>query len=180
MSASADVARHYIDDVRIQFRKLQELAEGAVAQLSDEDLFASNGDESNSVAIVMRHVGGNLRSRFTDFLTTDGEKPDRHRDQEFEVPADTSRETVVAGWDVGFTRLQQALDALAPADLMRDVYIRGQRHTVIEALNRSFQHTAYHVGQIVAFAKQRRGAQWRTLSIPRGQSEQFNASLRRH
>jgi hypothetical protein len=168
-----------LSDIRVQFGKLKEQAEAAVAQLSDEDLFASNGDESNSVAIVMRHVGGNLRSRFTDFLTTDGEKPDRHRDQEFEVPPGTSRETVIAGWDVGFARLQQALDALAPADLVREVYIRGQRHTVIEALNRSLTHTASHVGQIVAFAKQRRGAQWRTLSIPRGQSEQFNARLRR-
>ena len=176
---TSDAAAHYLSDIRVQFTKLKEMAEGAVAQLSDEDLFASNGEESNSIAIIMRHVGGNLRSRFTDFLTTDGEKPDRHRDEEFEIPADTSRETVVAGWDVGFARLQQALGALTPDDAMRDVYIRGQRHTVIEALNRSFQHTAYHIGQIVAFAKQRRGAQWRTLSIPRGQSEQFNASLRR-
>lgn len=176
---TSDAAAHYLSDIRVQFTKLKEMAEGAVAQLSDEDLFASNGEESNSIAIIMRHVGGNLRSRFTDFLTTDGEKPDRHRDEEFEIPADTSRETVVAGWDVGFARLQQALGALTPDDAMRDVYIRGQRHTVIEALNRSFQHTAYHIGQIVAFAKQRRGAQWRTLSIPRGQSEQFNASLPR-
>lgn len=173
-----DAAALYLDDLKIQFRKLKELAEGAVAQLSDDQLFASNGAESNSVAIVMRHVAGNLRSRFTDLLTTDGEKPDRKRDLEFEMPEDTSRETVMAGWDLGFARLHQALDALTPADLLRDIYIRGERHSVMQALNRALAHLAYHTGQIVAFAKQHRGDQWRTLSIPRGQSEQFTGPRR--
>jgi hypothetical protein len=173
-----DVAASYLEDMRVQFRKLKELAEGAIGQLSDEELFASNGVESNSIAIVMRHVAGNLRSRFTDFLTTDGEKPDRKRDLEFEIPEGTSRETVLAGWDLGFARLNQALDALSPADLLRDISIRGERHSVMQALNRALAHLAYHTGQIVAFAKQHRGAQWRTLSIPRGQSEQFTGQRR--
>src|SRR4051812_40881480 len=173
-----DTGALYLEDVTTQFRKLKELAEGAIAQLSDDELFASTDVESNSIAIVMRHVGGNLRSRFTDFLTSDGEKPDRKRDQEFELPDGTSRETVVAGWDLGFSRLDAALRQLTPDDLMRTVYIRGERHTVIQALNRALAHLAYHAGQIVAFAKQQRGAQWRTLSIPRGQSEQFTGPRR--
>jgi Protein of unknown function (DUF1572) len=173
-----DAAALYLEDMKAQFHKLKELAEGAIAQLTDEELFAPTGIESNSVAIVVRHMGGNLRSRFTEFLTTDGEKPDRQRDQEFEMPEGTSRETVMAGWALGFARLDQALDQLTPSDLLRDVYIRGQRHSVLQALNRALAHLGYHTGQIVALAKQHRGAQWRTLSIPRGQSEQFNG-LRR-
>jgi uncharacterized protein DUF1572 len=173
-----DAAALYLHDMKVQFRRLKELAEGAIAQLSDQELFAPNGVESNSIAIVMRHVGGNLRSRFTDFLTTDGEKPDRHRDQEFEMPEGTSRATVIAGWDLGFARLDQALAQLTPADVLRDVYIRGERLSVLQALNRALAHLGYHTGQIVAFAKQHRAAEWRTLSIPRGQSEQFNG-LRR-
>jgi uncharacterized damage-inducible protein DinB len=162
-----NAAEHYLQDIRIQFRRLKDLAEGAVAQLSEEQLLASTGEESNSIAIVMRHIAGNLRSRFTDFLTTDGEKPDRNRDLEFETPPDTSRETVMAAWNLGFSRLESALAQLTPDDLMRDVYVRGERHSVIQALNRSVSHLAYHVGQIVAFAKQLRGSEWRTLSIPR-------------
>jgi hypothetical protein len=162
-----DVAAHYLQDIRIQFGKLKELAEGAVAQISDEQLLASSDEESNSIANVMRHLAGNLRSRFTDFLTTDGEKPDRNRDLEFETLPDTSRATVMAAWNLGFSRLESTLAQLTPDDLMRDVYIRGERHTVVQALNRSVIHLAYHVGQIVAFAKQLRGSEWRTLSIPR-------------
>jgi len=162
-----DAAEHYLQDIRIQFGKLKELAEGAVAQISDEQLLASSGEESNSIANIMRHLAGNLRSRFTDFLTTDGEKPDRNRDLEFETPPDTSRETVMAAWNLGFSRLESTLAQLTPDDLMRDVYIRGERHSVVQALNRSITHVAYHVGQIVAFAKQLRDTDWRTLSIPR-------------
>ena len=173
-----DAAALYLEDITIQFRKLKELAEGAVAQLTDQELFAPTGSDSNSIAIVMRHVAGNLRSRFTDFLTSDGEKPDRKRDLEFEMPEGTSRETVVAGWDLGFARLSDTLARLTPADLLRDVYIRGERLSVLQALNRAVAHLAYHTGQIVAFARQHRGAQWRTLSIPRGQSEQFGGPRR--
>src|SRR3954467_14990349 len=173
-----DAAALYLEDITIQFGKLKELADGAVAQLTDLELFAPTGVESNSIAIVMRHVAGNLRSRFTDFLTSDGEKPDRHRDLEFEMPEGTSRETVIAGWDLGFARLSEAVGQLTPADLLREIHIRRERHTVMQALNRALAHLAYHTGQIVAFAKQHRGAQWRTLSIPRGQSEQFGGARR--
>jgi hypothetical protein len=173
-----NVSDHYLQDIRIQFRKLKELAEGAIAQLTDEQLVASTSDESNSVAIIVRHLAGNLRSRFTDFLTSDGEKPDRKRDLEFEMPPGTSRETVMAGWDLGFSRLDTALAQLTGDDLLRDISIRGERHSVMQALHRSLSHLAYHTGQIVALAKQLRGAEWRTLSIPRGQSEQFNGPRR--
>ena len=168
-----EAAAHYLDDMKVQFRKLKELAEGAIRQLSDEELFASNGDESNSVAIVMRHMAGNLRSRFTDFLTTDGEKPSRHRDGEFELPDAASRDAIVNDWNGGFECLFAALKQLKPADVDRDVRIRGERLSVVQALNRSMTHTASHVGQIVWLAKHLRSTNWKTLSIPRGQSEQF-------
>ena len=168
-----DAGTHYLEDIRVQVGKMKALAEGAIAQVTDEQLFQCIDSESNSIAIVMRHIGGNLRSRFTDFLTTDGEKPDRQRDGEFELPSGASRETVLAGWHTGFACLDSSLRDLTPADLLRDVTIRGERHTVVQALNRAFGHLAYHVGQIVALAKHLRGPDWRTLSIPRGQSEQF-------
>lgn len=173
-----DLGAHCLEDLAVQFRKIRALAEGAVAQTSDEDLFRQVDAESNSIAIVMRHVAGNLKSRFTDFLTTDGEKPDRRRDGEFEIPAGTTRETVVADWDLGFSRLEGALAALTPSDLMRDVHIRGERMTVLVALHRSLAHTSMHAGQIVTLAKHLRGSNWRTLSIPRGQSETFTGQRR--
>lgn len=173
-----DVAAHYLQDVIEQFGKLKSLTEGAIAQVSDEELFRAIDAESNSIAVIMRHVGGNLRSRFTDFLTADGEKPDRHRDGEFEMPEGTSRETVVAQWDLGFARLNAALAALTPADASRTVVIRGETLSIIQALDRSMTHTAMHVGQIVFLAKHLRAAEWRTLSIPRGQSETFNQPRR--
>jgi hypothetical protein len=173
-----DFAAHYIQDVIEQFGKLKSLAEGAIGQVSDEELFRMIDAESNSIAAIMRHIGGNLRSRFTDFLTSDGEKPDRHRDGEFEMPQGTSRETVVAQWDLGFARLNAALAALTPADLARDISIRRETLSVVQALDRSMTHAAMHVGQIVLLAKHLRGTEWRTLSIPRGQSETFNAQRR--
>src|SRR5262245_32290832 len=157
----------YIDDVRDQFRKLKKLAEGALAQISDEQLHATIDDESNSVAIIMKHEAGNLRSRFTDFLTTDGEKADRNRDGEFEIDVPPDRAAVMADWDRGWSVLFAALDALKADDLLRDVYIRGERHSVIQALDRQLTHHAYHVGQIVFLAKHLNSTTWKTLSIPR-------------
>jgi hypothetical protein len=162
-----NLGRHYLDDVISQVEKQKSLADRAIAQVTDEELFRTIDDESNSIAIVMRHVAGNLRSRFTDFLTTDGEKPDRHRDGEFEAPAGATRETAVLDWDQGFTRLLATLHGLQPDDLLRDVFIRGERHSVVEALDRAITHLAYHVGQIVFLAKHLRSSTWRTLSIPR-------------
>jgi hypothetical protein len=164
---SMNVGSHYLDDVISQVEKQKSLADRAIAQVSDEELFRTIDEESNSIAIVMRHVAGNLRSRFTDFLTSDGEKPSRHRDGEFEMPSGTTREIVVADWDSGFTRLLATLRDLRSDDLLRDVYIRGERHSVVQALDRAMTHLAYHVGQIVFLAKHLRSSTWRTLSIPR-------------
>jgi uncharacterized protein DUF1572 len=173
-----DLGQHYLDEQLRQFDSLKKLADGAIGQLSDEELFRAIDGESNSVAIIMRHVAGNLRSRFTEFLTSDGEKPDRYRDGEFEMPAGTARETVEANWENGFRVLRSALTSLTPADLLREVYIRGEQHTVVRALQRAVTHVASHVGQIVFVAKHLRGPSWRTLSIPRGQSEQFKGQRR--
>lgn len=162
-----DLGGHYLEDVISQVEKQKHLADRAIAQVTDEELFQMIDEESNSIAVVMRHVAGNLRSRFTDFLTTDGEKPDRHRDGEFEMPSGTTRETLVADWDSGFTRLLAALRELRPEDLLRDVFIRGERHSVVQALDRAITHLAYHVGQIVFLAKHLRSSTWRTLSIPK-------------
>jgi hypothetical protein len=173
-----DLAVHCLEDLTVEFRKIRSLAEGAIAQASTEDVFRALNPESNSIAIVMRHVSGNLKSRFTEFLTTDGEKPDRRRDGEFEIPPGTTRETLLADWDLAFSRLEGTLAALKPADLIADVQIRGERMTVLAALHRSLAHTSMHAGQIVMLAKQLRGSSWRTLSIPRGQSETFSGQRR--
>jgi hypothetical protein len=162
-----DLGRHYLEDVMAQIEQQKTLAERAIAQVSDEELFRTIDDESNSIAIVMRHVAGNLRSRFTDFLTTDGEKPSRNRDGEFERPVDTTREAALADWNSGFTCLLTTLRELQPDDLLKDVYIRGERHSVVKALDRAMLHLAYHVGQIVFLAKHLRSSAWRTLTIPR-------------
>jgi|SRR3954470_24885557 hypothetical protein len=168
-----DIATGYRDDVIVQFERMKTQAEKAMAQVSDDELFRTIDAESNSIATIVRHVGGNLRSRFTDFLISDGEKPDRRRDGEFETPAGLTRAAVMADWENGFAALFDSLKALTPEDLRRDVSIRGEKHSVVQALNRSLTHTASHVGQIVFLAKHLRGAEWRTLSIPRGQSGQF-------
>ena len=168
-----DPAAQCLEDLAGQMRKMRALAEGAVAQLPDEDLFRQIDPESNSIAIVMRHIAGNLRSRFTDFLSSDGEKPDRNRDGEFEIPPGTPRETIVAEWDLGFSRFEATIAGLTPGALIQDVYIRGERMTAMEALLRALAHVSMHVGQIVLLAKHLRGSNWRTLSIPRGQSAHF-------
>ena len=157
----------YLEDVRAQFRKLKKLAEDALAQVKDDELLVTLDPESNSLGVIMKHMAGNLRSRFTDFLTTDGEKPNRNRDGEFEIADRAHRAAVFADWESGWSRLFETLDGLTPEDLLRDVYIRGERHSVIQALDRQMTHHAYHVGQIVFLAKHLRSADWRTLSIPR-------------
>ena len=157
----------YLDDVRLQFRKLKKLAEDALAQVKDEELNVTLDTESNSLAVIMKHMAGNLRSRFTDFLTTDGEKPDRNRDGEFEIEGNPSRPTAFADWESGWTRLFETLNALTPADLLQDVHVRGERLSVIQALDRQMTHHAYHVGQIVFLAKHLRSADWKNLSMPR-------------
>lgn len=157
----------YLADVVDQFRKMKKLAENALAQVSDEQLSATLDPESNSLAVIMKHMAGNLRSRFTAFLTTDGEKPDRNRDGEFELHDRLARAAVMADWESGWRTLFDTLGALTPGDLLRDVYIRGERHSVIQALDRQMTHHSYHVGQIVFLAKHLKSSEWKTLSIPR-------------
>jgi hypothetical protein len=168
-----DLAAHYLSELVALIDRSKKLAEGAIAQLSDDELFRTIDSESNSVAIIMRHVAGNLRSRFTDFLTTDGEKPDRRRDAEFEVPDTLTREELQTAWDAGFKVFSGTAAALGPDDLLRDVSIRGERLSVVQALQRAIAHLSYHVGQIVFLAKHLRSDAWRTLSIPRGESETY-------
>ncbi len=167
-----------LDEVRLEYRKLKDHADQSLAQVDDTGFFAVLDPEANSLAAIVKHVGGNLRSRWTDFFTSDGEKPDRHRDNEFVIAPGETREAIHAVWELGWTRLFASLDGMTPADLARSVLIRSEPHTVPRALLRSLTHTAGHVGQIVLLAKHVQGAAWKTLSIPRGESEQFNARLR--
>jgi len=168
------IAAHYLDEARRQFRGHKRLGEGALAQLTDGQLFVTLDPEANSIAILVKHLAGNMRSRFTDFLTSDGEKPDRHRDQEFELTANTTRADVRQWWEQGWACVFSAVESLKPDDLMRTVSIRGEPHTTLQALNRQVAHYAYHVGQIVFLAKHLRSAEWKTLSVPRGKSEELN------
>src|SRR5579884_3617782 len=163
----------YVTDSLAVFRQYKKLAEAAMAQLSDEQLLAVMDAESNSVAIIVKHMAGNMRSRWTDFLTTDGEKPDRNRDTEFEAPPATRAE-LMALWDDGWKRVFTALEPLTDADLGRTVTIRGEAHSVMQAINRQVAHYSYHCGQIVFLAKHFRSREWRSLSIPRGHSSDFN------
>jgi hypothetical protein len=170
----AEFAQHYLEEARRQFRGYKRLGEGALAQLKDEEFFVTLDPESNSVAIIVKHLAGNMRSRFTDFLTSDGEKPDRHRDREFELSAETTCADVMKSWESGWACVLSALGELRPEDVQRTVTIRGEPHTVLQAINRQLAHYAYHVGQIVFLAKHLRSREWKSLSIPRGQSEEFN------
>lgn len=161
--------------LRREFRFYKDLADRALAQVDDEAFFAALGDgEANSIALTVKHMGGNLRSRWSDFLTTDGEKPDRDRDGEFELRPGDSREALQALWERGWTTLFDTLESLAPGDLGRTVRIRAEPHSVLRALVRGLPHASYHAGQIVQLARHWRGAGWQTLSVPRGKSEEFN------
>ncbi|MGH9382010.1 MAG: DUF1572 family protein [Thermoanaerobaculia bacterium] len=160
-------------DVVRTYRNYKKLAESAITQIADDDLHTLVDFEANSIAIIMKHVGGNLRSRFTDFLTSDGEKPDRNRDDEFEMPEPVSRAELLALWERGWAAALGAVEALTPDDLDRTVTIRGEPFLVAEALNRSVTHTAYHVGQIVLLAKHFAGSRWSSLSIPKERSADY-------
>jgi len=165
-----DVRTIYLRDLDFTFRYHKSVADRALVQIADEDLHTLVDGEANSIAIIMKHVTGNLRSRYTDFLTSDGEKPDRNRDGEFEMPERASRTELLAAWDRAFGLVFDTIAALQPDDLTRTVYVRREPFTVIEALNRSVTHTAYHAGQIVLLAKHFCGAGWRTLTIAKGKS----------
>ncbi len=171
-----DLASHYLDEIRRQLRGHKRMAEAAMAQLEDKDFFTLLDPEANSIAVLVRHIAGNARSRFTDFLTSDGEKPDRFRDQEFELSGQTTREEVMRWWEQGWSYVFSTLDSLKPEDVTRTVTIRQEPHTVLQALNRSLTHYAQHIGQIVFLAKHLRSKDWKTLSIPRGKSEDYKVA----
>jgi len=173
-----DIGTLYLEEAFRSLRGHKRMADAAMAQLSDEQFFAMPSEESNSVAIIVKHVAGNMRSRFTDFLTTDGEKPDRKRDSEFITNAD-NRANLLSAWEQGWQLVLDTVKSLRPDDLTRTITIRAEPHTVLQAINRQIGHTAQHVGQIVFVAKHWKGSDWQTLSVPRGQSEQFNAEMRK-
>jgi len=163
----------YIEDSLSLFHYYKKLSEGAMEQLSDEQLFVALDEEMNSIAIIVKHMAGNMRSRWTDFLTSDGEKPDRNRDSEFVAPPSTRKELMQV-WNDGWQRIFQALEPLSNGDLERKVFIRGEAHSVMQAINRQIAHYAYHCGQIVFLAKHLKGNSWKSLSVPRNKSAEFN------
>ena len=170
------IEQQYLTDALVQLKKLKAQADKALAQTTDEHLFATLDPESNSIAIIMKHMAGNMRSRWTDFLTTDGEKPDRERDTEFELAGADSRERILALWEDGWARTLNAVSSLTAADLSKTVHVRREAHSVIEAINRQLTHYAAHIGQIVLLAKHFAGPEWQTLSIPRGKSKDVDVS----
>ena len=170
------IEQHYIDDCLLQLTKLKALADKALAQIDPEHIFAVLDPEANSIAMLMQHMAGNMRSRWTDFLSTDGEKPDRDRDREFIITADDTHAKILSMWEEGWRRTFGALSSLTPEDLDRTIRIRGEAHTVVEAINRQMTHYAAHVGQIVLLAKHYAGPNWQSLSIPRGRSRDFDVS----
>ena len=171
------LAQHYLDDAIGSFRSYKKLAEKALDQLKDEEYFTTIDAEANSIGVIMKHIAGNMFSRWTDFLTTDGEKPDRNRDLEFVIESETTKDDIRAYWDRGWQCLFNALEPLQEEDFDKKVLIRGQEHTIVQAINRQLTHYAYHIGQIVFLAKYFRSAEWKSLSIPRNRSGEFNAYL---
>lgn len=170
---SLEFTTSYLADSLAVFRYYKMLAERAMEQTPDEHLFTVMDGESNSIAIIVKHLAGNMRSRWTDFLTTDGEKPDRDRDSEFEAPAAT-RTDVMAQWMSGWAVFLEALEGLTEDDMDRTVTIRGEAHSVMQAINRQLAHYPYHVGQIVLLARHFAGGAWTALTVPRGKSAEFN------
>jgi hypothetical protein len=167
-----DCGAAYLDEARRSFRGYKRMGEEAIAQVTDDELFRLLDPEDNSIAIVMKHMAGNMRSRWTDFLTSDGEKPDRNRDGEFVAPPQTRKELMDL-WNDGWDKVFEALEPLSDADLDRKVFIRGEPHSVMQAINRQIAHYSYHCGQIVFLAKHFKGSGWKSLSVPRNKSAEF-------
>jgi len=168
----------YLADSLSLFHYHQGLAERAIAQVPDEQIYAALGPETNSIAVIMKHMAGNMRSRWTDFLTSDGEKPDRQRDSEFEAPLATRAE-LMAMWEDGWRLVFAALAPLTAEDLPRTVSIRSEPHSVMQAVNRQLAHYAMHAGQIVLLARHWKGEGWTSLTVPKGKSEEFNRRVER-
>jgi Protein of unknown function (DUF1572) len=163
----------YLEDSISLFRYYKKMTEGAIEQVTDEQLFATLDEEMNSIAIIVKHMTGNMRSRWTNFLTSDGEKPDRDRDTEFVAPPAT-RANLMQSWNSAWETLFEALAPLSDADIERTVTIRGEPHSVMQAINRQIAHYAYHCGQIVFLAKHFAASEWKSLSVPRNKSAEFN------
>lgn len=168
--------KDYHRDALSSFRNYKKLAERAIEQVSEEEFFAAIDAESNSIAVVVKHIAGNLHSRWRDFLTTDGEKPDRDRDAEFELIEDT-RESLMEFWETGWQTLFDNIEPLTEEDFSRTITIRGEPHSVVEAINRQLTHYSYHIGQIVFLAKHLKSSEWKTLSVPKDRSADFNRFL---
>ena len=174
----AEIAQHYLEDSISSLRAYKKLADKAIAQLKDDEFFVSIDAEANSIAVIMKHMAGNMFSRWTDFLATDGEKPNRNRDMEFVIEAKTTRDDVLAYWEKGWQCVFAALDPLEGEELQKKVLIRGEEHTVLQAINRQLMHYANHIGQIIFLAKHFRSSDWNSLSIPRNRSAEFTAQLK--
>ncbi len=166
----------YVEDSLTMFRQYKKMTEAAMAQVKDEALTAALDEESNSIATIVKHMAGNMRSRWTDFLTSDGEKPDRHRDSEFVLPPAT-REDVLKAWEQGWSLVFAALEPLSDADLGRTVMIRGEAHSVMQAINRQMAHYACHCGQIIFLAKHLAHENWTSLTVPRNRSAELNRKM---
>lgn len=169
---------HYLKDSIASLRAYKKQADKAIAQLKDEEFFVVLDEEANSVAVIMKHMAGNMFSRWTDLLTTDGEKPNRNRDMEFVVESTTTKDQVIDYWEKGWQCVFNALEPLKAEDLERKVMIRGEEHTVMQAINRQLMHYANHIGQIVFLAKHFRSSEWQSLSIPRNRSAEFTNRIK--
>lgn len=171
-----EIIKNYHADALQSFRNYKKLAERAIEQVSDEEFFALIDAEANSIAVIVKHIAGNLHSRWSDFLSSDGEKTDRNRDTEFEMIGDT-RESLMQFWNGGWQILFDNIEPLTVDDFSKTVAIRGEPHSIIEAINRQLTHYAYHIGQIILLAKHFKSATWKTLSVPKNKSAEFNKFL---
>lgn len=172
-----DMMENYLKDAIATFRNYKQMADKSLAQVSDEEFFRALDAEDNSLALIVKHIAGNQISRWTDFLTSDGEKPDRNRDTEFELIGDT-RESLMEFWEKGWQTLFEAIEPLTLEDFQKTITIRGEEHTIVEAINRQMTHYAYHIGQITFLAKHFRSNNWKTLSVPKNKSAEFNKFLK--
>ncbi len=168
---------NYLEDAIETFRNYKQMAEKSINQVSDEEFFRSLDEEANSIAVIVKHIAGNSRSRWTDFLISDGEKDFRQRDTEFEL-TDETRESLMEFWENGWTTLFDAIEPLSLEDFEKTITIRSEPHTIVEAINRQLTHYAYHIGQIVFLAKHFRSKDWQTLSVPQNKSAEFNEFLK--
>jgi hypothetical protein len=166
------IGKEYVNVIRARFQSIKQLGDKAIQQLTDEELHWSANDASNSIAIIIKHMNGNMLSRWTNFLTSDGEKPDRRRDEEF-IDTLSSKTEITDAWEKGWGVLFDTINALNKDDLLKNITIRGEKHSVIDAIERQLAHYSYHVGQIVYIGKECKNQSWESLSIPKGKSEEY-------